>query len=96
MRRVRIAVVGLFLLSLIAFIAFNIVDRITEDRTPPTITCESDTISVTLNPEEDEESEEVTDSDAALYQGLTAEDNRDGDLTDLIRVSSMSNFTEPG
>ena len=50
MRRVRIAVVGLFLLSLIAFIAFNIVDRITEDRTPPTITSESDTISVTLNP----------------------------------------------
>lgn len=103
MRRVRIAVVGLFLLSLIAFIAFNIVDRITEDRTPPTITSESDTISVTLNPKEDKEKkadeeseEEATDSDAALYQGLTAEDNRDGDLTDSIRVSSMSNFTEPG
>ena len=102
MRRVRIAVVGLFLLSLIAFIAFNIVDRITEDRTPPTITSESDTISVTLNPEEDEEkkadeeSEEAADGDVALYQGLTAEDDRDGDLTDLIRVSSMSNFTEPG
>ena len=103
MRRVRIAVVGLFLLSLIAFIVFNIVDRVTEDRTPPTITSESDTISVTLNPKEDKEKkadeeseEEATDSDAALYQGLTAEDNRDGDLTDSIRVSSMSNFTEPG
>ena len=43
-----------------------------------------------------EESGGETDDDAALYQGLTAEDNRDGDLTDSIRVSSMSNFTEPG
>ena len=103
MRRLRIAVAGLFVLSLIAFIAFNIVDRITADHTPPTITSESDTVSVTLKPEKDsdkessdEESGEDTDDDAALYQGLTAEDNRDGDLTDSIRVSSMSNFTEPG
>ena len=103
MRRLRIAVAGLFVLSLIAFIAFNIVDRITADHTPPTITSESDTVSVTLKPEKDsdkessdEESGGETDDDAALYQGLTAEDNRDGDLTDSIRVSSMSNFTEPG
>ena len=103
MRRLRIAVAGLFVLSLIAFIAFNIVDRITADHTPPTITSESDTVSVTLKPEKDsdkessdEESGGDSDDDAALYQGLTAEDNRDGDLTDSIRVSSMSNFTEPG
>lgn len=103
MRRLRIAVAGLFVLSLIAFIAFNIVDRITADHTPPTITSESDTISVTLKPDKDsdeessdEESGGDSDDDAALYQGLTAEDNRDGDLTDSIRVSSMSNFTEPG
>lgn len=103
MRRFRIAVAGLFVLSLIAFIAFNIVDRITADHTPPTITSESDTISVTLKPDKDsdeessdEESGGDSDDDAALYQGLTAEDNRDGDLTDSIRVSSMSNFTEPG
>lgn len=103
MRRLRIAVAGLFVLSLIAFIAFNIVDRITADHTPPTITSESDTVSVTLKPEKDsdkessdEESGGEPDDDAALYQGLTAEDNRDGDLTDSIRVASMSNFTEPG
>ena len=53
MRRLRIAVAGLFVLSLIAFIAFNIVDRITADHTPPTITSESDTVSVTLKPEKD-------------------------------------------
>lgn len=103
MRRLRIAVAGLFVLSLIAYIAFNIVDRIAADHTPPVITSESDTVSVTLKPEEDSdeessdgESDEAADDDAALYQGLTAEDDRDGDLTDSIRVSSMSNFTEPG
>ena len=100
MRRLRIAVIGLFLLSLIAFIVFNIVDRVTSDHTAPTITSESDTISVTLKPEEKEgeaeEGAEDSGSDAELYQGLTAKDDRDGDLTDSIRVSSMSNFTEPG
>lgn len=105
MRRFRIAVIGLFLLSLVGFIVFNIVDRVTSDHTAPTITSESDTISVTLKPEENEEdSEEGAEEDAEssgrddadLYQGLTAEDDRDGDLTDSIRVSSMSNFTEPG
>ncbi len=100
MRRVRIAVIGLFFLSLIAFITYNIIDRVVEDNTPPTIISESDTVSLTLNPEEDEESGEESDNEseeeAQLYQGLTAEDDRDGDLTDSIRVSSMSNFTEPG
>ena len=38
MRRFRIAVVGLFLLSLIIFIGYNIADRVTSDHTAPTIT----------------------------------------------------------
>lgn len=105
MRRLRTSVIGLFLLSLIVFVAYNVVDRITEDHTPPTITSESDTVSVTLEPEEEEksgedgeDSEETADEkrDEQMYAGLTAEDNRDGDLTDKIRVSSMTNFTEPG
>ena len=39
------------------------------------------------------EDEEI---DEALLSGVKASDNEDGDLTDQIRVSSMSNFTEPG
>lgn len=102
MRRLRRAVIAVFCLSLIVFIAYNAVDRITEDHTPPTITSDSDVVKVTLEPEEDESSgedgEETADQqqNEQLYAGLTAEDNRDGDLTDKIRVSSMSNFTEPG
>lgn len=85
MRRLRIGVVALFILSVAAFIGYNIYARIVEDHTPPVISCDSDTVSVSV---EDEES--------ALLQGVTAEDNEDGDLTDQVRISSMSNFTEPG
>lgn len=86
MRRLRIAVVGLFILSLAAFIGYNIYSRVIQDNVPPTITAESDTVSVSVESEDESE----------LYKGLSAEDNRDGDLTDSIRISSMSNFTEPG
>lgn len=85
MRRIRLAVVGIFVLSLIAFIVFNIVNRVTTDSTPPVITSESDTVTVSVAAEESE-----------LLAGLTATDDEDGDLTGEIMLSSMSNFTEPG
>ena len=50
MRRIRLAVVGIFVLSLIAFIVFNIVNRVTTDSTPPVITSESDTVTVSVLP----------------------------------------------
>ena len=85
MRKIRLAVMGLFALSLTAFIVFNIVDRVTTDNTPPVITSESDTVTVSVAAEESE-----------LLAGLTATDDEDGDLTGEIMISSMSNFTEPG
>ena len=85
MRRIRLAVVGIFVLSLIAFILFNIVNSVTTDSTPPVITSESDTVTVSVAAEESE-----------LLAGLTATDDEDGDLTGEIMISSMSNFTEPG
>lgn len=86
MRKLRRMIVGLFTLSLTAFIAYNIYSRIIQDSEPPVITAESDSISVSVASEDESE----------LYQGLKAEDNRDGDLTDEIRIAAMSNFTEPG
>jgi len=38
----------------------------------------------------------VADGKEALLQGLTAEDETDGDLTDKIMVASVSHFLEPG
>lgn len=85
MRRLRITIVILFVLSGIAFLGYNIADRMLSDHTPPVIASDSDTISVSVAAEESE-----------LFAGLTAADDKDGDLTDSIRISSMSNFTEPG
>ena len=85
MRKLRIAVVVIFALSLAAFIIFHIADRVTRDTTPPAITCGSDTVSMS-----------VEDDESVLFEGMSAKDDEDGDLTDSIMISSMSNFTEPG
>ena len=85
MRRLRAAVVLLFIVSVIAFAAYQVLSRLAQDNRPPEITCDSDTLSISVESE-----------DSELFKGVKAEDNRDGDLTDSIRVSSMSNFTEPG
>ena len=85
MRKLRAAVVAVFILSLIAYIGYNIMTRMTQDKVPPVITAESDTVSVS-----------VEDDESKMLEGLQATDNKDGDLTESIRVSSMSNFTEPG
>ena len=85
MRRLRAAVVLLFIVSVIAFAAYQVLSRLAQDNRPPEITCDSDTLSISVESE-----------DSELFNGVKAEDNRDGDLTDSVRVSSMSNFTEPG
>lgn len=85
MRRLRITIVIVFILSGIAFLSYRVADRVLSDHTPPVITSDSDTITVS-----------VAATDTELLAGLKAEDDRDGDLTDSIRISSMSNFTEPG
>ena len=38
----------------------------------------------------------VQDPEEALFQGLTAQDETDGDLTDQIIVASVSHFLQPG
>ena len=85
MRRLRAAVVLLFIVSVIAFAAYQVLSRLAQDNRPPEITCDSDTLSISVESE-----------DSELLKGVKAEDNRDGNLTDSVRVSSMSNFTEPG
>lgn len=85
MRRVRVTVCLVFLVSCILFIVHMVKTRQLEDHTPPVITCQEDTISVSVDAE-----------DAELLQGVTAMDDKDGDITDAIRVSSMSHFIEKG
>ena len=87
MRRLRIAIVALFILSGISVVGYNVISRLAEDHTPPEISCDSDTVSVSV---EDEEIDE------ALLSGVKASDNEDGDLTDQIVAGSFSRFVTPG
>lgn len=85
MRKLRLTVCVLFVVSCVIFGAYMVNTRIVEDHTPPVITCEEDTISVSVEADESE-----------LLAGVTAEDDKDGDLTDSVRISSMSHFIEKG
>lgn len=69
----------LFVLVLAAFCGFKAYDRIFIDHTPPVITCDSDTIDIS-----------VSDPESALFQGITAKDNRDGDLTGSVMIKGMT------
>lgn len=81
MRRLRRIICIVFVLACAGCIGYIVKSRMVEDHTPPVITCEEDTVSMSV---EDEES--------VLLEGLKAEDNRDGDITKSIRIASMSHF----
>lgn len=83
MRRLRVIICLVFAVSCVAFAGYTIKSNIVEDNEPPVITCDEDTIKVSVEEE---------DMDAALLKGIHAEDNRDGDLTKSVRVASLSHF----
>lgn len=85
MRRLRIGISIIFVFAGIVFGGYKIKSVLTEDTVAPVIHSEQEEITVS-----------VTDEESILLQGLTAEDNKDGDLTDSIRVSSMSHFISAG
>lgn len=73
------------ILILIIFVLFIDVyllyAMVISDNTSPVVVCDSDRITVS-----------VTASDEELMEGVTATDNRDGDLTDSIAIESISAF----
>lgn len=85
MRRVRIAVCFIFVAACIVFGIYIVKTRMVEDHTPPVIECEEDTISVS-----------VEAGDEELLSGVTAKDDKDGDITKSVRISAMSHFIEKG
>ncbi len=84
-RLIRIAVSVLFAVTLAAFSYFYIGHELSLDETLPVITVENDSIEVSIS---------ATDDD--LLKGVTAFDEKDGDLTDKVIVESISKFTEKG
>ena len=85
MKKVRTIVIMFFLASCAIFSMYILKTHMVEDNTPPEISCDSDEISVSVNAE-----------DAEILQGVTAVDNRDGDITDSVTISSMSHFISKG
>lgn len=85
MRIMRISVTVLFILTLIAFSGVFFFQKKNEDNTIPEITIENDFIEVSCD---------ATNKD--FLKGVTATDEKDGDLTDQVIVESVSAFIEPG
>lgn len=84
-RILRIAVVLLFLLVSALFAKIYYEDVLQKDNTVPKITVEDELIEVKPGASSQE-----------LLTGLTAYDEKDGDITDKIIVESISKFYEPG
>lgn len=83
MRYLRICVIGIFIASICFFSWANVRYRSGLNADMPTITSDTDLLKVS-----------VKDGPEALLQGLTAQDETDGDLTSRIMVASISHFVE--
>lgn len=83
MKRIKICSILLFLLSTAAFLGFRFYEGVAADREAPVITADGDTVQVS-----------VEDDESKLLKGVSAEDNRDGDVTDSVVIQSLSPFIE--
>ena len=85
LRRTRIFVIIFFVFSVALWGGYRIFERSHTDRTVPVISMDEDSVTVSVH-----------DGDEAILAGVTAEDEKDGDLTDAIFIESRSNFFEKG
>lgn len=85
MRYIRIAAVIIFVFSFVLNAGATVWDRMYADDSRPVITCEQDYLEVRVDCLEED-----------LLAGMTAFDEKDGDLTDKIMIAEISRFVEPG
>lgn len=85
MKLARWLTVLFFAVTTVFFAFYTIRNKAETDAVPPVISCASDTLEASINADE-----------AALLEDMTAEDNRDGDVTDSLVVVSKSKFMETG
>lgn len=84
MRLLRISVTALFVVVLAIFCVFKI-QQLSADTTYPVITIDEDLLEVSIASDTED-----------LLKGVTAYDEKDGDLTHKIIVESISRFTQTG
>ena len=84
MRKIKIFSIILFICSAAVYIGCRIYSGVMTDHTPPVISG-GDAIEVS-----------VEDPKEKLLEGMTAEDDRDGDVTDSLVVQEISEFDDEG
>ncbi len=84
MKKIKVIICVIFAVSLIVFVAYNVKSKLLDDTVPPVIQTDGEILSVSVSADE-----------AELLNGITAYDDRDGDLTSSIQVASISNFLDP-
>ena len=85
MKKLKTVSIIVFILSVILFGGYTLKEKTAKDPAGPVINMESDSIEVS-----------VSDGREALLAGVTAEDARDGDITDSVCVESVGSFDEEG
>lgn len=79
MRALKLILLVLFAAVLALYGVYMLVVQRNLDTTPPVISCDSDLMEIS-----------VTDGDEALLSGVSANDNRDGDISDQVLIKSVS------
>lgn len=85
MKILKTATVILFAATLFAFAWFFIEEKAYTDTTCPSIQVSSETLDVSIK-----------DGNEKLLEGVTAFDEKDGDITSKVIVESISSFTDEG
>ena len=83
MHRIRVIVLILLILSAVIFVGYRVYESVNVDDTVPV-----------LNIPEGELTVSVKDGEEMLLNGVTARDEKDGDLTDRVMIDSMSELLE--
>ena len=81
--RITVAVATVITVALFGYVFVR--ERFLSDTTYPVITMNTDTVNV-----------KASSTDADLLQGVSAYDEKDGDLTDKLLVESVGTFIKPG
>ncbi len=85
MRRLKIGIRLIFVTACLVLAGYLVKTMYLDKNAAPEILCEEEVIEVSVQDE---------DMDAALKKGLTATDDKDGDITEHIRVASMGRLEE--
>lgn len=85
MKRIRIFSLILLIVSAAIFAGYRIYKNVTQDVTPPVLSCENDILEVSIKTSEEE-----------LLADVKAVDETDGDVSEQLVIEKMSGFTEEG